>query len=205
MLMLTALLLLAGILTVLFLPLRIQTDVHHGERRLMRISVTLAGVTRVWRLESRKGGKGREVILGGGLLNRSPHVIQTSPKQNEWLKRSLRELRHNKPVRRFLRRHVHTQQLDIQLLLHTSTAAGTALATGMLRFLFSWLTAETLQRSRIRILPDFLRERSTLQARCIFSLRLGTILISAALLLLTRLTQGMKREAQAIWNTPSEP
>lgn len=204
--MFISVLLLAGLLTLLLLPLRVQSDIHHGERRLMRLTVTWAGITRTWHFESRQGAQGRELLVSGGVFRRSgQRVIHPGKRHRNALKKALYALKENKPARQYLRRHVRTEQLDVQILLHTRAAAGTALATGALRVFYSFLTADALRKIRVRILPDFLRDHSTLQARCIFSLRPGTLLITAALFFFARISQGMKREAQAIWNIPSEP
>lgn len=204
--MLVLILLLTVLLTLLLLPLRVQTDIHHGQRRLMRLTVTYAGLTRVWQFESRRTESGSEVTVAGGFIpQREARVIRPGKQHRNAIRKILNELRRCRPARRFLRCHVHTEQLDVQILLHTRAAAATALATGALRVLFSFLTADTLRRTRIRVLPDFLRNHSTWQARCIFSLRPGTLLITAALFFLTKITQGMEREVRSIWNIPSEP
>ncbi|MBR3764854.1 MAG: hypothetical protein IKK57_09950 [Clostridia bacterium] len=199
-------LMLSAAMLAMLLPVSIQTDIHHGDRRLMRIAITCAGLSRMWHIETRRSANGREVIVRGGLFpQREPRIIHPGKKQHDTMKTALHALWQNKPARRFLHRHIHTRQFDVQLLLHTPSAAGTALATGSLRVFLSQLNTDARRISRIRILPAFLHDHSLLQARCIFTLRLGTILITAALYFLSRMTQGIKREAQTIWNIPSEP
>ncbi len=196
--LMTALLLTA----MLMLPLRLQADIHRGQRRLMRLQFTLAGLRRQWLIESQSTPAGRQVTLTG-----SPgHTRQIRPsgQQRQTLRSLRRTLQSHPALRRFLLDHLHPEQLDAQLLLHTGSAASTALLTGALQTLVRAVPSRWVRMARVRILPDFLREYSTFQARCIFTVRLGILLITAGLLLAIRAAQAMNREGHTLWNTPSE-
>lgn len=193
---------LCGFAVLFLLPLRITADVHHGTRRLMRLQVSAAVLTHQWVLEAvRQPGGGTQLVRH---KDGSSHPISTDDSRARTAGSLMKTLRHSKAVRRFLRRHIHPERLDAQVLLHTGNAAGTALLTGAVRTAAALLQGRWRQVARMRILPDFLHERTTIQARCIFSLRLGTLIITSVLLLAEHAAQAINREAHSLWNTPSE-
>lgn len=187
---------------ILLIPVQIRTDGLRAERRVMRVTVSAAGWKRTWQIESHPGPDGRTVeITGEGGTTRR---MQPDPRHGQRLMRFAQALRHAPMARRFLTAHVHPLQLDAQWLFHASSAASTALATGGLRMALSLLPRRWLRVARIRILPDFLRDHSTLQWRCIFRLRPGTLLLTAGLLALQCAGRALKMEAERLWNIPSE-
>lgn len=187
---------------LLLLPIRVTVDMHHGARRLLRLHVKAAGLTRQWVLEAvRQAGGGTRLIRH---KDGTAHPLPTDDSRARAVDSLMRTFRHSKAVRRFLRRHIHPERLDAQVLLHTGSAAATALLTGAVRTAAALLQGRWREVARMRILPDFLHERTTVQARCIFSLRLGTLLITSVLLLAEHAAQAINREAHSLWNTPSE-
>ena len=190
-------------LTILMaLPLRVQIDLHRGQRRLLRLQAGIGHVTRTWMIESQRTPQGRVISVTG----HNGHMRQIRPgsQQRRMASTWLRLLRHCRAARRFLMRHMHPLQLDAQLMLHASSAASTALATGGLRMIIAALPARWVRVARLRILPDFLNDHSTLQTRCIFLTRPGTLILTAGLLLAHVAWQAINREVQSLWNTPSE-
>lgn len=178
----------------MFIPLRVTADVHHGARRLMRLHISAAGLHREWVAEAVRGPEGRQLMIAR--KGRMPRTF-SPPSLNASTADSLTSmLRESRPARRFLLRHTHAEQLDMQLLLHTSSAASTALMTGAVQLAVQILPAHWRGKVRLRVLPDFLRDHSTLQARCIFRLCVGTILITASLLLASHAAQAINKEAQ---------
>ena len=192
----------ALILAGMAVPLWITTDIHHGARKLMRVQITLIGLHREWLAETVGApGERRLIIRRNGREARSVSSSDISGSPADTLRTMLRE---NRRVRRYLSAHTHAEQICVQLLLHAPSAASTALLTGTAQTLLHLLPSRWRRISRIRVTPDFLHDQSTLQARCIFRLRVGTLLITAGLLLADHVARAINREAQSIWNTPSE-
>lgn len=186
----------------MLLPVQLGADIHMDERKLARLRTETAGLQREWLVELIATPQGhRLIVVGSGEQTRS---ISASNMGSGPADRALKLLWDARRARRFLLQHIHPRQADALLLLHTSSAAATALLTGVARLLPAWLPIQWRKVARIRVQPDFLLDHSTLQARCIFSLRLGTILITACLLLAEHAAQAINRREQAIWNTPSE-
>ena len=186
----------------LLVPVRLTADVHHGARKLLRLTVAVAGLRRQWLLEVSEPLQGRQLTVCG--REGPARTMDMSQMGSGPWQQAMQLLRRNKPARRFLMRHIHLHRLDAQLLLHTASAASTALLTGAVQTLAACMQPGWRSVTRLRVLPDFLRERSTLQAKCIFSLRPGTLLITACLLLADAAAQAINRRERAIWNTPSE-
>lgn len=197
-LVLIALLASAGML----IPLYVTADVHHGARRVMRLTVSIAGWRQEWVAEAVRGPDGRKLLIGR--KGRQPHTVSPADLTGSPAGSMTTLLRESHSARRFLMRHTHAEQIDAQLLLHTASAASTALLTGTIHTGAQLLPARWRSRLRLRVLPDFLRDHSTLQARCIFRVCVGTIIITAGLLLATLAAQAIDKEAHSIWNTPSE-
>lgn len=186
----------------MFIPLRVTADIHHGARRLMRLHISTAGFRGEWVAEAVRGQEGHQLLVAR--RGRKPRTLSPASLHVGAAESLTSMLRESRPARRFLMKHVHAEQLDIQLLLHTASAASTALMTGAVQLAVQLLPAHWRGKLRLRILPDFLRDRSTLQARCIFRLCMGTLLITAGLLLASHVAQAINKEAHLIWNTPSE-
>ncbi|MBQ8312639.1 MAG: DUF2953 domain-containing protein [Clostridia bacterium] len=113
-----------------------------------------------------------------------PHFTAGMPAQPKSLLRSLGTLLRSNHARRLFRMD---SQLRLQALLRLGLddAARTALLTGLLQQAARFLP----HQADIRIQPDFLG-RTRLQARCILFTHLGTLLITAAMLLTAYLLEG---------------
>lgn len=184
------------------LPLQIRLDLLRGRERLLTVALTYCGFTGRWTIRAHATPRGHVFILTGqdGRIRRF-----TAPQQRRQQARSLaRRLWQCRTARRYLLRRLHPRQLDAQLQLHSPSPASTALAACSLQTLLRALPPRWLRIARIRILPDFISGHSTLQARCIFRILPGTLIVTAGLLLAQAAWQAINREAQRIWNTPSE-
>ena len=113
-----------------------------------------------------------------------PRIAPGMPAQPKPLLRSLGSLWRSDRARRLLRLD---GQFRLQAMLHLSLddAAYTALLTGLLQQAARFLP----QQADIRIQPEFIG-RTRLQARCIVFLHLGTLLITAAMLLTAYVLEG---------------
>ena len=151
-------LLLLPVLILLLLPLRIQLDMCHGQRRVMQLRAGVGKLQQAWLIEVAHTTQGREVsvISQAGRIRQ----LHPGPQQGQQAIAWLRRFRHCRSARRFLLAHVHPLQLDAQLMLHTASAASTALATGAVRACISSLPPHWLRMARLRVLPDFLNDRS---------------------------------------------
>lgn len=81
-------------------------------------------------------------------------------------------------ARRFLFRHVQFRHLQALISPGLQDAAGTALVTGLLRMLAQLLPG----RADVRVQPNFIGP-TRVQARCILFFHLGTIIITAGMVL----------------------
>ena len=161
-----ALLIVLLLMLAFLLPVTFQIDAKHDGTTAYRVLIRYLFFTRKWH-SGRKSRSSSKPRHGRNLLSR------------------LREAAH---ISRFVRRHIHLEALDALVLLHTGDAAGSALLSGGLQGI---LNTPALPRSKvhIRILPDFFRGRTIWQTRCIFHFRLGIILLTMLMLLVSRLQQ----------------
>ena len=87
-------------------------------------------------------------------------------------------------------------RLDVALNVGLENAARTALASGTLQGVWQALPGRWRRRARLQVRPDFLGGQGGVQARCMVFFRLGTLLFTAFLLLLS-----LRRPE--LWNIPS--
>ena len=123
--------------------------------------------------------------LWGVPFTLSPDFAHTAPGRPQQLLRALGTALRTEKTRCFLRRHVQFIRLQALLRLHLPDAAHVCLLTGALRQLCILLP----QSADIRIQPEFLSP-TRLQARCILFFRLGTLIITAAMVLLAWQREG---------------
>lgn len=86
---------------------------------------------------------------------------------------------------RYILKHTRLKQLVITARVSSSNAARTAFLTGCVRSAATLVPASMQDRIRIVIQPDFAQRGTAAQGCCIVHLRLGTILITGGLLLLS--------------------
>lgn len=182
--------------TLLFL-LRVQltADIHRAERTLGRIHLQIAGLRREWLLELLRTPQGHRLVVAGqdGIpRDVAPEKLRGGPADH-----MLSVLRRADRARQFLLRHIHPERVDALLLLHTENAASTAMLTGAARTAATFLPPRWRERMRIRIQPDFFHEHTTIQARCILTFRLGTIIITTVMLLAALAVQRVQSAREA--------
>ena len=156
-------------LEALLLPLTLQADLYHHGSTAFRVRLQYAFLRCTWPSTGKSSG-GKRLHQGSKLFTA--------------LRRSAR-------ARHFFRRHIHLDRLDALLLLRTGDASHTSLAAGVLSGL-ACIPAAARSNVHIRMLPDYFRPHTTLQARCIVRLRLGTLLLTMLMLLALRLQQKVR-------------
>lgn len=161
-----------------FLPVTIQADVYHYAATQARITARLVCFTKTWRISGLSGAAVR--------LRRSRSRML------------LDLLRRADGARRFLLRHAHLDRLDALVLLRTEDAARTAILSGTAQSIPAFIPAARRNGVRIRVLPEFFRAHSTVSARCIIRIRLGTIIVTATMLLIAYWRGQRLAESEAV-------
>ncbi len=166
----------ALLLALTLLKVTVQADVHRYGVTHLHIRVEITGMHKSWtRTGLPEPGTLRE--------SRGSRVISL--------------LRRSVIARRFLLRHIRLERLDTLILLRTEDAARSALLCGTLQGVLGCIPAIRRRNARIRVLPEFFRSKSTIDVRCIIRLRLGTIILTAGLLLLAYLREQRLTESEA--------
>ena len=182
------------------MPLTIRVQGAHLEETRLSILLRWFSLTRRWQLVQTESGKRLARVDADGRVQLHP----PDPQRRRQLGTALSTLARADRARRFLLTHLRLQTLDALVCLHTDSAAHAALLSGGLDAL-ARLPRLYRQRIRLRVLPDFFRGHSIWQARCIIRPRLGTLIITA-LMLLAAYAAGqiqLSKEAES-WNIPSE-
>lgn len=196
--MLTLVLLLTG--GFLLLPVTFRVDGAHQAATHLRITLKYAGFHIQWQLTDTADGR-RLVRMDA---NGAPHPKPPNPGRRARLGLMLRMLARADHARHFLLRHLRLDLLDALLSLHTGNAANTALLSGGMDAL-ARLPRLYRRRIRIRVTPDFFRGHTTWQLRCIIHPRLGTLILTALMLLAAYAAEQMHFSKEAkTWNIPSE-
>ena len=165
---------------LLFLPVTLHLELHHHSRTHAALSVTFLWLTKTWRRDS---------------LTAAADGMRQSR-----IKLLLQVLLRSDKARHFLLRHTCLEALDVLILLRTGDAARSALLTGSLQSLAA-LPVVRKRNMRIRVLPEFFRPHSTVAARCIIRLRLGTIILTMTMLLLAYFRQQRVQKARNAYGT----
>lgn len=175
--------LLAALLAVYacFLPMTIQADVHHHDQTQARIIAQYTLLAKEWRISGLPGA-----------------AAQFRQSRSRLLLDAL--IRADK-ARKFLLHHIHLDRLDALILLHTGDAARSSLLSGGLQGALTCIPAAQRKAVRIRVLPEFFRAHSTVQARCIIRIRLGTLILTAMMLLAAYFRQRRVQKARHAYGT----
>lgn len=155
------------LMLALLLPVSFRLEAQHNGKTAWRATVKYAFLSRTWQSGRKASGSASRQPRGRSRLS----IIRQADK-----------------ARKFLLRHIRLNALDALILLHTGDAANSSLLAGSLQGIMN-IPALPRNRVRIRILPDFFRGRTIWQARCIFHIRLGIILLTMLMLLASRLQQ----------------
>lgn len=164
-----------------FLPMTLQADVHHHGQTQARIIIKYTLLTKEWRISGLPGATAQFHQSRSRLL--------------------LNALRRADRARGFLLHHTHLDRLDALILLHTGDAARSALLSGGLQGALTCIPATRRKAVRIRVLPEFFRAHSTLQARCIIRIRLGTLILTVMMLLAAYIRQRRMQKARHAYGT----
>lgn len=178
----------------LLMEIRIQVDFHHGEQTQARIIVEHAGFRKTWQALLTRSSRGHQVLLGT-----EDHVqpLEVSSSQQRRSLSLLSLFRRANRARHFLLTHIHLVQLDALALLRTQDAARSVLLSGTLQSMLACISPLRRSPVRIRVLPEFFRAHSTVNAQCIIRLRVGTIFLTAMMLLTAYLRQRRLTESEA--------
>lgn len=164
----------------LLLELSVQAELYHADSTQLRITLLWAMIRKTRRFVLLRTPRGHRLFTAD---ESTLHPIQPGSQTRIMGQKMLHALRRADKARRFLLRHTHLDKLDALLLLHTGDAARSALLTGMLQGALSCIPAARRGNIRFRTLPEFFRSHTTFNAKCIIRLRLGTILLTAIMLL----------------------
>ena len=166
---------------ICFLPVTLQADVHHHAATQAQIKARLMGIEKTWLIRGLSGA-----------------ATQLRQRRSRMLLELL--LRTDK-ARGFLLQHIRLDRLDALVLLRTEDAARSALLTGALRSVLICIPAVRRGRVRIQVLPEFFRAHSTVNARCIIRIRLGTIILTAMMLLIAHIREQRQQKARHAYGT----
>lgn len=169
---------------VLITPVTIQLNLRYAQSSEAMLMIRLWGLgpDLRYRLEKTEDGRRLFRVDKSGKLKPLKAASSTSAKPLMTLLRAV--LRGNQ-ARELFFRGLSLQQLDIALNVSLGNAARTALTAGALQSLWRALPCQWRRKARLQVRPDFLGGHGGFQARCMIFFHLGTLLITAALLLLS--------------------
>ena len=165
----------AVLAAVCIVPLSIQIDIAYSGDTKGRVMLRCWRLHKAWNWARKKG------------------------ESQDKRKKMLRGLLHgDNRAWRYLLGHSRLVQLDVQALLHTGDAARSALLSGAIHGIVACIPPLHRKEVRIQILPEFFREQSTVNLRCIIRLKLGTLLLTAGMLGLMFLQARQLKESEAM-------
>lgn len=144
-----------------------------GDVRL-DLELSCIGVSKHWTIQTDKDG----MTLDDGGATR----ILQPPVMRGGFGNLLRVLKRINKARQLLLNHIALHRLTFAARVHGQDAARTALLTGVIRTLSSFLPPQIRSSSRFLVIPEFHDAPSAVHVRCIISCRAGILLITAALL-----------------------
>ena len=162
---------------VLITPLRLTLCLSHaGETRLL-VRVQVWGIPLTWRIRSKRLRSGRVTTL----FRKNHPPMEAPPDTGRRVRVVAGAYLRSNRARAYFRGHVRLLSLEALVCIALSDAAKTALTSGLLGALSRLLSLGMQGRVRVQVIPAFFHQQTTVQARCILFLRLGTILFTAAL------------------------
>lgn len=169
--------------------------VWHDASTRLQLCLKAANLQKAWHFRLFRTAHGHRL-----LRTDKDYIHPLQPTQLPQEKDSLlpQALLHENEVRRFLLSHLHLDRLEGLLLLRTGDAAHSAILSGTLQSLLSCIPATRMGRIALRVLPEFFREHSTIRLRCIIRFRLGTIILTAGMLLFRYLKRRHPTESEAL-------
>ena len=179
------------LILLLATPVRLTIEAHYAA------GLTLQLLWRVWGLPFRRRIDWRRDAHGSHLLTQFEEQAPHEP-PSEQVRRFLVAmgtlLRTDKARRSFFRA-LMVRRLDARINMGLKDASSTAVAAGIMDALMLLLPQRIRQVARIRVTPDFLRQRTALQARCIIFFHLGSLLPAAAMTLAAAMMEAREHPA----------
>ena len=178
---------------ILITPVTVRLDFRYGQAIEALLAPRFWGLGPDLRFRMVKTEQGRRLFRIGKSGRSIPlKAAPASVKQNLTLLRVI--LRGNR-ARELFFHGLSLLQLDVALNVNLDNAARTALTAGGLQSLWRALPSAWRRRARLQVRPDFLGGQSNMQARCMVFFHLGTLFLTAAMLLLSYL---MERSAHPV-------
>lgn len=178
-----------------FLQATLQAELHWHEAAQLRLCLHLAGFHKTWQYHLNRTAQGHQLHRTD---RHGTKPVDTTRLHGNRARILMELLRRADKAWRFLLAHLHLDRLDALLLLRTGDAAHSALLSGGLQGLAGCIPASLRKNVHIRVLPDFFRPHSTLNARCIIRFRLGTIILTAGLLIMAYIREQQPTESEAM-------
>lgn len=171
--LLLCLMMVAGLAT----PLELSLALSVGEGATGQARLSVWGIPLHWAFRTHQEGGRLRLMVRGRRLHTGEHQAQpiTSARVKVWLGTLLR----TDKARKCFFNGVHLTEGDVKLRLALSDAAKTAVLSGALTTLGGWLP-DTLH---LRVIPDFWSEHSAFSMRLALATRLGTLVLTAVLML----------------------
>ena len=177
------------------LKVTLQADLHHSDRTQVQFLLRIGQLHKSWRLMIIRTSSGHRLLLSDG---QGAHPLDTVRIQQSRSGLLLGTLRRSDKARRFLLSRTCMDKLDALVLLHTSDAARSAVLSGLIGGMLGCIPAVRRRHVRIRVLPEFFKARSTVDVCCIIRLRMGTIIVTAIMLLAAYIRQQHRTESEAV-------
>lgn len=179
------------IMNAAFIELRIAGEFHHAETTEGQLCVSLGRLRRVWRFRLVRTAQGHRLVIAHehGARSVAPGDMH-APKHGGMTQL----LRRAAGARRFLLRHIHWDTVQGLLLLRMDNAAHSALVCGAAAGILRCIPA--LHRAKLCVLPEFFRPHSTVHLKCIIRVKVGTIILTAGMLLLAWLRMRHPQESE---------
>lgn len=174
--LLTALVLLGAML----LDVRAEGEIRHAADTQARLCIRVGPVHRRWTYRLTRTADGHRLIVSDAYGTRTVRPGGRHPQRRSG---GTAVLRHARKAGRFLVRHLHVDALDGLLLLRMDDAAHAALLCAAVNGGLCCLPPEC--RRGLRVLPEFFRTHSTVHVRCIIRVKLGILILTTGLVLLT--------------------
>lgn len=184
------------LLVIAFAPMRLIINVWHSTLTDVQVRIFLWGVGINLRFRMLRAEAGRQVLF----IDRHDHArpIRARPGQVRQGVSLLRAFFRSDTARRLLLRHIDLQSLQIAFRLGLANAARTAVLTGAIQVLQQMVPERMRKRICVYARPDFVREETLTQARCIVFFHLGTLLITAAMALAAYWLERRARTPQTV-------
>lgn len=185
---------LLGVAVLLLAPLQIHLSLrrHAHPEGMLEVRYLLLHLRFPFRVTTTSRG-GHQLTFLPRRFREKPHPA--SPAQVQRSTVLLGTFLRANQARRFLRRHLHLHALRGTLRLSLQDAAGCALLCGALRSLTALLPPRLHRKIRLQIQPDFFTGHSSYALQGMISIRMGILLITGGLTLLSWLMECREHHA----------